>query len=55
MKSHPSTVMRFLHVALPTLFLGMSTAFVTIPYHLGQLPGHALDSLRAALPGIHLS
>jgi hypothetical protein len=36
---HPHPVMRVLHVALPTLFVTMSGAFVAIPYQLGQLPG----------------
>lgn len=55
MKFQPTPVMRVLHVALPTLFLAMSAAFIAIPYQLGQWPGHALDNLRAAVPGIHLS
>lgn len=36
---HPNPVMRALHVALPSLFVTMSAAFVAIPYQLGQLPG----------------
>lgn len=54
-KTHPSTVMRVLHVALPTLFLTMSTVFVAVPYQIGQWPGKALASLQAAIPGFHLS
>ena len=37
----PSPLVRLLHVALPTIFLGMTLAFVTIPYQLGKWPANA--------------
>lgn len=55
MKSQPTPLMQVLHVALPTLFLAMSAAFITIPYQLGEWPGQATANLRHAVPGIHLS